>query len=136
MVLCFLHSSQATSIEVILKAGSSISILVFPPSFAWEWNSQIRSVFLISKVSAPPFVLYWPIVFFKLLKKAAFSGNLKNPMTLCLFLLWSTTTLRYVAIYPRATTINSWRSFLKRIQVGFSVFCKINLLIKLLIPGY
>ena len=54
-------------------------------SFGWKWNSQIPIVFLVSKVSAAPFRLYWSTVFSQALKRATFLGNLKNPMPeLCL----------------------------------------------------
>ena len=96
-------------------------------SLAWKWNSQILVVFLISKVSAPPLPLYWPISVLPNFGKGYIFRKFKesNAWLLFMYVVWSTSTPSYAAVYPRATTSNSRKSFKRRIQVGFLVFCNV-----------
>ena len=87
-------------------------------SFAWKLNSQMCVVFLILKVSVYPFLLYWPIVFFKLWKGLHFQEMPDFCLCLSFEALPHWGTQQYI---PK----NSWRSFQKRLLLDFFFFCNV-----------
>ena len=143
-----MHSSYVNGIEkVILSVGSSIPISVSPPLTTYPtlsatelllflstggfWsllpgNEIINTCFLDFKsISTPCFSILINSLFRNFGKVYMLQFKESSAWLLLMFFVGRTSTLRYTELYPRATTSNSWRSFLRRIQVGFFVFCNV-----------
>ena len=89
-------------------------------------NEIINTCFLDFKsISTPCFSILINSLFRNFGKVYILQFKEPSAWLLLMFFVGRTSTLRYTELYPRATTSNSWRSFLRRIQVGFFVFCNV-----------